>query len=85
MSSDATFQVEEWLKGYQGFEAKERELMVMTTQMTARALALQVAGAIPMHTDLAWVDEAVQSVSMESLRKKALMSGENPRNSSTHG
>jgi len=36
--------------------------------MMAKALAIQQAGVIPMHTDPEWVMETINSMDMESLR-----------------
>ncbi len=81
MSEDATEAVEEWLLAYSTFDGQRREQNVRQVQMSARALALQRMGVIPMHDEPDWIEAAVQQVDTESLRSKALMSGEIPRNS----
>ncbi len=75
MSEDATFQIEEWLVGYSIYDSNLREQAVRENQLIARGLALQTMGVIPMHNDLEWIDAAVQSVPMESLRSKGTDEG----------
>lgn len=69
MSEAQIHEVEEWLKSYDTFQGMEREQMVRNTQMTARAMALTTQGVIPMHTDLDWTNEAVQTTDLAGLRK----------------
>ncbi len=70
MSEDATFQIEEWLTHYESLGNMERSQMILYNQMIARALALQQAALIPMHTDLVWVNDAVHEVDMASLAQR---------------
>jgi len=57
------------------------ELETCESSLHVTAIALQQAGIIPMHNDVDWMIEAIRNIPEEaSLRSKALMKGENPRN-----
>ncbi len=57
------------------------EMEMTENFLTASCIALQQAGVIPMQTDTDWMIESIRSIPEEaSLRSKALMKGESPRN-----
>ena len=74
-------QVKDAIERWNSVENLKRELVIRETQLGANAIALQQAGIIPLMTDPDSIIAALSSIPDEaSLRSKALMKGENPRN-----
>lgn len=70
MSPDAQEQIQEYMAHYETWDNHRRELNIQETQQATRAMALQHAGLIPLHSDPEWILVCLEEVVVESLRSK---------------
>jgi len=81
LSEDAQEHIKDAIERWNQVGNMKSELEIRENQLTATCIALQQAGIIPMETDPDWMVEVIRQIPEQaSLRSKALMKGENPRN-----
>jgi len=81
MSEDAQQQVKDAIERWNEVENLRSQFEIQEGALAVMCIALQQAGIIPLHTETSWMISAIRSIPEEaSLRSKALMKGESPRN-----
>jgi len=68
MPENAQEQIEDGLRIARAWDDARREVTVRETQLSAKAMSLQLAGMIPPYTDPEWTLEVLENSPLESLR-----------------
>jgi len=68
MPVNAQTEIEDGLRIGRAWDDARREAIVRETQLTAKALSLQLGGMIPPYTDSEWILQLLEETPLESLR-----------------